>query len=527
MPKIEVDLLPPQEPGSDMLLPRRRLSWKKIIASLIIIAIIVLAVFSSSVVFSDESLIKNLSKLNFIQQFGRLITSRDRELYGESQDRINILIIGMGGKNHEGGTLADTIILGSFKPSTKQVAMMSIPRDLTVPWKNYGWIRINAVNAYAEKEQAGSGGPAMIELLDKMLNIDIHYYVTIDFDGFEKVIDEFGGVDINVDKDLIDYQYPVRGREDAYPIESRFEILKIKKGQQHMNGELALKYARSRHALGAEGSDFARSQRQQKVIVALKEKIFSAGTFFSPKKINSLLSAYNENIKTNLEIWELLRLSQLGQNTDTSQIISKSITDGADSLLYSKMINGAYVLLPKKGNFSELASAWQNIFGDSGGAQNQTSGLNVPAELLKAEEQKASSSETKTSSTPAETKPETEQTDQTIGEQAANEELPFTEEKPKTLPQPEGATVEIQNGTFITGWAAREKTALENEDLKVVKTGNASLRNYNSIIIYDFSGDKNPTTAEILRKKYGVAITSKIPSGLNSVADFLIILGKK
>ena len=82
----------------------------------------------------------------------------------------------------------------------------------------------------------------------------------------EKLIDEFGGVTIDVERDLVDPEFPIRGKEYVFPIENRYEILRINAGVQHMDGELALKYARSRHALGIEGSDFARSKRQQKIL---------------------------------------------------------------------------------------------------------------------------------------------------------------------------------------------------------------------------------------------------------------------
>lgn len=504
MPEIQVNLLSRQ---ADKHPVKQRPRWPKIILIAAILLIFGLAVFASALIFSDNGLASNLSKMNLFKQFGQLITSANKDLTGEKGDRINVLLIGMGGQNHEGGTLADTIILASFKPSTKQVALLSLPRDMNVPYSGYGWIKINAVNAYAEKKETGSGGEAMTKLLGQLLGEDIPYYATVDFDGFEQIIDDFGGVDVEVARDLIDYQYPIRGNEDIFPLSARYETLKITKGWQHLDGALALKYARSRHALGAEGSDFARAQRQQKILTALKDKIINTDTLTSPQKINSLLSAYNEHASTNLQLWEMVRLAQLGQGLDASQIINKQLSDASDGLLYSAMVNGSYVLLPVGGNFEAIASLWQNIFNsDQAAIEIKNSPLPGLPQADKPVETAASSTATMASSTPT-----------TADEESGATET-FTAEH---------ATVEILNGTFIAGWAGQEKAELSGLGFTVNRVGNAPARDYKQIYIYDLSGGQKPLTAKELAKIYSNAtLATGLPSGLTSNADFLIVLGK-
>ncbi|HNZ73009.1 MAG TPA: LCP family protein [bacterium] len=503
MEKIGVDFLPPEEKGSA---DKKIISgWKKIILSLIIVIIIVLAVFSSSVVFSDENLAKELSKFNLIGQLGKLIGGGDKELIGEDRDRLNVLLIGMGGRGHDGGTLADTIILGSFKPSTNEVAMMSIPRDLSIFTTKYGWIKVNAVHAYGEKENPGSGGKDLAEALSSLLGDEIHYYATVDFDGFEKIIDEFGGVDIEVERNLIDYQYPIRGKENIFPIENRFETLSIKKGLQHMDGELALKYARSRHALGIEGSDFARSRRQQKILVALKEKIFETKTFFSPRRINSLLSAYQDHIITNLQVWEIIRLAQIGKDIDITKIINQTLTDGPTGFLYADKVNGAYVLLPKDGNFETIKKIWQNIFYIQGEPALAT------GDNLNQTENIQTATETPILSAPPETETPT----------------PVVAETPPTNDyQKENATIEIQNGTWVTGWAGQEKDRLKKLGFNITKAINAVNHDFAATIIYDLSSQTKPATAAELEKLYQTKLTAERPISFDSQADFVIILGK-
>ncbi len=508
--------------------------WFWIISILIFVFVVTLTIFFSSVVFSDNGLIKNIGKLDIIGQVGGLMGSGGRQLNGENNDRVNGIIIGMGGADHDGGTLADTMILVSYKPSTKQVAMMSIPRDMWVKY-NGSFMKVNAVNAYAERAKKGSGGAETAKFFSNLLKTDINYYATVDFDGFEKVIDEFGGVDVDVERELLDYQYPIRGKEDIYPIENRFEVLDIKPGMQHMNGELALKYARSRHAMGVEGSDFARSRRQQKVMVALKEKIMTAGTLFNPTRINSLLTAYNEHVTTNLQAWEMLRGATIAKDIDTTKVISRSLTNGSNALLYADSLNGAYVLLPRTDNFDEIASAWNTIFdGPNDSLQNSTSTKDrfaVPMKIHPKATTTATSTATSTASTTEEDLFASSTPDTTVT--TAKPKIPATTTPPKaTTTKPvvktyktEQAKIEIQNGTKINGWASSEKTALLAKGFNIITAKNAVKQDYTKIYIYNLTKD-NPLTISELQKVYGVKATSGAPAGISSSADILIILGK-
>ncbi len=504
--------------------PKKGSRIKKILASFVIIIIIAFAVFSSSIIFSNENLIKGFTNLNFLGQVGNLIVSSDKPLKGEQNDRINFLLLGIGGNNHDGGNLTDTMILGTLKPSTNQIAMMSIPRDLYVKSTSSGWEKINAVNAYAEAKKPGSGGEATREFLSNLLGTEIDYYAVIDFDGFEKLIDEFGGVDVYVDNDLIDYSYPILNREDAYPIASRFETLNIKKGWQHFDGATALKYTRSRHALGPEGSDFARSKRQQKVLIALKNKIAQYNYLLDPSKIASLISAYGKNVSTNMQIWEMLKLAKLAKNADTEHPINYSLVEGHAPLLYDQIVNGAYVLLPYGGNYDKIKFVWQNIF---------TMGTSsVPIDYTKWAEFKDQPTSTKSTSTSAIITAAT-----TTEKIVATATAPFSNDPAPVVPslkpavakeasyQAEGARIEIQNGTAVEGWASSEAKKLKAKGFTIVKTGNATQKNYTSIKIYDFSGGKYLLTTSELQILYGVSATPP-PAGLKSSADIVIILGK-
>ena len=138
--------------------PAKKKKRFKIIGFFFIFALMIMVVFSNQIIVSDQNSTSWLGRLPLVKQIKQLAESANRELKGESEDRINILLLGMGGSNHEGGYLTDTIMLASLEPSTGKVALVSIPRDMAVPIEDMGWQKINCVNAYAESDKRAQGG---------------------------------------------------------------------------------------------------------------------------------------------------------------------------------------------------------------------------------------------------------------------------------------------------------------------------------------------------------------------------------
>ena len=271
------------------------------------------------------------------------------QLKGEADGRINVLLLGMGGENHPGGTLTDTIMVASIKPATNEVAMLSVPRDLYVSVDDYGKDKINAAYALGEQKKYSGGGMALSkETVGKTLDLPIHYTIRADFEGFSKMVDAVGGVDIDVEEDLYDPFYP-----DGY--------YSIKKGRYHMDGKAALKYARSRETT----SDFDRSKRQQKIIVAVKEKVLSVSTLTNPQEMNDILSALGDHIKTDMQLWEAQKLATMFQRVDKNKIINRVLDNSEDGPLESSNAYGMYTLVPRTGNFKEIQAIAKNIFTDS------------------------------------------------------------------------------------------------------------------------------------------------------------------
>lgn len=410
-----------------------------------------------------------LDSIPIIGQMRHLMSSPDRKLAGEQGDRINILLLGMGGEGHEGPFLTDTIMVASVKPGTNKVALLSIPRDLIVPLPKFGWRKINSANAFGELQQTGRGADFSRTILEGLLGVDIPYYVRIDFEGFKSVIDSVGGVDVYVERSFADYTYPTRN----YGV----QMVSFKKGWQHLSGEEALKFARSRHGTNGEGSDFARAQRQQKVIAALKDKLLSADTFKNPATIANTMAALQSNISTNLQLGEILRLAKMAQKLQKTDIVHKIIDNGPGSPLTDGNLGGAYVLVPKNDDWNGLREIAANVF-----------------DIAKPDE-----------SAPA---------------------PPPTAAKAPA----EKARVEIQNGTGKSGQARITATTLSNAGFQIVKIGNADSFGYPESVVYDLTKGKKDDELERLKTALNAKVAKKVPSTLadadRSGVDFVVIIGK-
>ncbi|MEI6039774.1 MAG: LCP family protein [Candidatus Berkelbacteria bacterium] len=278
-----------------------------------------------------------------------------KTIKGQSEGRTNILLLGNGGLNHPGGGLTDTMMVLSINWQEKKMAMISVPRDLWVKVPNYHYSKINEAFFAGNQNPkiSGGGGKVASTVISEVLGIPIHYYVSLDFDGFRKTVDALGGVDIYVDKALYDPYYPAANMVDYDPF-------KITVGLHHMDGATALKYARSRETT----SDFDRARRQQQVLTAVKEKIFSLETLSNIKKITELLNILGTHIRTNMSVNEIMTLWSGIKTIDTANMTNKVFDTAPGSVLVALQDERGYIILPKKGidNYSDMQKIAQNIF---------------------------------------------------------------------------------------------------------------------------------------------------------------------
>lgn len=286
---------------------------------------------------------------------------KQKQLQGESDGRINILLIGVGGPKHPGGNLADTIIVASLDPKKKEVALLSVPRDLYVDYDNgkrEG--KINSVHAYGEQDvkKTGGGAALMEQVVGEVLDLPIHYYVRVDFTALEKTVDTLGGITVTVDNAIYDPQYPADNMIDYAPF-------RLAAGQQTLNGKTALKYVRSRHGGNGEGSDFARAKRQQKTLTAIKEKALSVGVLTNPKKIADLIGILGDHVKTDITAWEAERFFQIAKDVEASKFTSTVLDAGVNGPLISHSGDArGYILLPRSGDYSEIQAIAKDVFID-------------------------------------------------------------------------------------------------------------------------------------------------------------------
>jgi len=337
---------------------KKRTFLQKLVRSLlfILIAYFIISFFlSSKIIFSQETLGAAISKLPVISQLRSILGAND-VLSGKDENRLNLLIMGIGGTGHEGALLTDTMMLASVDLSTNQASLISIPRDLLVKIPNNGWQRINHASAYGDLNNYPGGGSALAaKTVEDTFGVPIDYYLRLDFSGFTSMIDDLGGIDVSVDRFFVDNQYPT---EDY-----KVMTISFNQGIEHMDGQRALQFARSRHGDNGEGSDFARAKRQQKILFAVKDKILNWKTLANPNRVYNIYNNITKNIQTNIKPGQLSELMNLAKTIDFGAMEHYVIDDSPGGLLKSIITDdGAQILAPKSGDFEELRDFVKNIF---------------------------------------------------------------------------------------------------------------------------------------------------------------------
>ena len=410
---------------------------------LIITFVLTGAFFSYQALLSvEERVIEKEDKTPILQQLKYLVIPEDKKIQGEEDDRINFLLLGMGGEGHSSGIyLTDTIMVVSLKPSNHQVSMLSIPRDLVVEIPGeYGYRKINNANSIGMVQgYAGDGTQLTRKIIEEVTGVPIHYYVRLDFAGFRKIVDDLGGIDVEVDNSFVDYQYP--------DYNYGYQTISFEEGWQHLDGEEALQFARSRHGNNGEGSDFRRSLRQQKIIAAVKDRALSLNTIINPTIISSVINDFGNHLATNIEMWEMVRLVNMTAGINNDDVVNKVIDNSPNSPLHSEISDsGAYVLIPNAGlgDYSEIQAISKNIFFYHYITQ-------------------------------------------------------------------ENARIAIQNGTTESGLAQKISDELEEADYNVTKIGNAKDYDNEKTVVYDLSNGQKPKSVAALRDLFDANVSTTIP----------------
>ncbi|MGG1242523.1 LCP family protein [Bacillus cabrialesii] len=230
---------------------------------------------------------------------------------------------------------SDSLIVVTLDPKNKTMKMLSIPRDTRVQLASDTTGSKTKINAAYSK----GGKDETVETVEKFLQIPIDKYVTVDFDGFKDVINEVGGIDVDVPFDF-DEKSDVDESKRIY----------FKKGEMHLNGEEALAYARMRKQ--DKRGDFGRNDRQKQILNALIDQMSSASNI---AKIDKIAEKASENVETNIRITEGLALQQIYSGFTSKKIDTLSIT-GSDLYLGP---NNTYYFEPDATNLEKVRKTLQ------------------------------------------------------------------------------------------------------------------------------------------------------------------------
>jgi LCP family protein required for cell wall assembly len=346
------------------------------------------------------------------------------ELTWKGKERVNILVMGIDRRpGEEGAFRTDTMLVLTLDPVSKTGGMLSIPRDLWVPIPGYGVGRINTAHVLGEIDDYPGGGPALaVKTVENNLGVPIHYYARVDFNAFVELVNRIGGIDITVEEEIDDPTYPSHDPADPYG----YDPLRIEAGQHHFDGEMALKYARTRHSAGG---DFDRAERQQKVLRAIFTKVTRLDML--PTLIAQapqVWSLLQDSVDTDLTPDQIIALARLAAQVDPDDIRFAVIDE--NYTMFHETDDGKQVLILLR---EEMRGLRDDIF--------------------------------------------------TVEEASAEGEA-----TPGSQLEEEAATIEVLNGTLRTGLATDVTERLRQEGLNVAHTGNADRQDVEESLVVVHTG---------------------------------------
>ncbi|MFO7662764.1 MAG: LCP family protein [Chloroflexota bacterium] len=371
-------------------------------------------------------------------------------------DRINVLLLGVDLRCDESGpTHSDTIIVASIDPISRSGAMLSIPRDLWVEIPGYGVNRINQAYFLGQAYEYPGGGPQLArETVEAFLGIPLDYHVAVDFKAVVDFVDVMGGIILDVPEGIVDPNYP----DNCYG----YDPFTIEPGRQRLDGATALKYARTRATFGG---DIDRAERQQAVVLAVRDQALQLGTLSQLiLKANELWQSFQENVDTDLRLDQILQLARLAQDIPQDRI--RSAVLDFDYVYNDTTFDGQQVLVPLRDQVRILRD---ELFAPPP----------VPTPVIEA--------------------------------------LP-------TVITVEDARVGIYNGTPTFGLAADTQQFLLRNNVNVTEIGNADAATYSTTQIIDYGS--HPGTVQYLIQLMSIPPLN-VSTGSDPAGDFdvLVILG--
>ena len=375
----------------------------------------------------------------------------------DGASRVTILVMGLDygdwSADREGPSRTDTMILLTIDPLTRSAGMLNIPRDLWVEIPGFDYGKINTAYFLGEANKMPGGGPGLaVKTVEQFLGVPINFYAQVEFRAFERFIDDIGGVEIDVPAEI-----------EVDPIGPHNTVI-LKPGKQVLDGKTALAYARNRYT---EGGDFDRAQRQQQVVLAIRDKILTLNML--PTLIQKAPILYQEvasGVNTNMTLQQAIQLAWLVQQIPMENI-KKGVISPPEQVTFDKSPDGLDILIPVPDKIRLLRD---DIFTSTG----------------------------------------------PVSPAAATGD-------PKKLMEAENARISVLNGTYTAGLAANTMEYLKLQGINVAETGNAQ-ELYEATTIIDYTG--KPYTVQYLMQLMKVQPTHFYNSyDPNSQVDIVILLG--
>lgn len=417
----------------------------------------------------------------FFMASGRVFSGNVLDLLGggtklkiDDNGYTNILVFGTSeddpGHADSGATLADSIMVLSVNQEKKTAAMISVPRDLYVKYGKaclsgyQGKINV-AYDCGATNGDQASGAAMMQSVVSDVFGLDLQYYVQVNYSVLVDVVNSVGGVDVTIKSDdprgILDRNFDWKCRYSCY-------YVKWPNGTAHLDGEQALALARARNAnggYGLGGGNFDREQYQQAILLALREKLLSAGTLANPVALTSIVDSLGDNVRTNFSASEVKTLAGLAKDIKSEDIKRISLVDEKKPVVTTGMYGDQSIVRPVAGLF-DYTDVQRYVL-------SQLTGTTA------------------------------------------------------TTNENEGASIQVLNGSDKPGVASKKANELADAGFTNVTTGDtATSAMYGVFVWYDLSDGKMPTTAAKLKTTLGkAAVGTTLPSGVNSTADFVVIIG--
>lgn len=390
---------------------------------------------------------------NVTYGFGQLLPT------WSGQGRVTVLLLGVDERAQETGPWrTDTMMLLTLDPASRQAGILSIPRDLWVPIPGHRDGRINTAHFLGDLYDYEGGGPGLaVDTVEYNFGVPIDYYVRINFQAFVTLVDQIGGIDVYVEETIDDPLYP----DHAYG----YDPLYIEAGWQHFDGEMALKYARTRHT----SNDFDRARRQQQVMMAILDRVTSLDMLPQlARTAPELYATVHSSVNTDLALDQILALGNLATLVDRDMIRAVVIDQTCTQPWVTP--DGAQVLVPLRDRIREVR-------------------------------------------------------DYVWSADVSTATLPDSTAIPVPTPTLEVATVAVLNGTMRAGLAGTSADLLRAASVNVVYVGNADRQDHAATQV--IANRDKPQTVGVILDALGISQTALVRSpDSGGDYDIVVILGQ-